>query len=234
MLTKRLAACAALVTPGGVVCDVGTDHAYLPAELLRRGQCTRAVATDIHAGPLEAAKRTLTEAGVLEQAELFLCDGLAQVQPEGITDVVIAGMGGETIIHILEDCPWRRQVHLILQPMTKIPDLRRWLAEQGFSWTEQAVQEGEKFYVVLSVFHSGTPGILSLLEQEVGCLDCSLRPHAAMPAGNSSVFRNWHSGCGRHSARRRSSGRRWRKPYRKNCRKRTGKEKHHADGKRGL
>lgn len=171
MLTKRLAACAALVTPGGVVCDVGTDHAYLPAELLRRGQCTRAVATDIHAGPLEAAKRTLTEAGVLEQAELFLCDGLAQVQPEGITDVVIAGMGGETIIHILEDCPWRRQVHLILQPMTKIPDLRRWLAEQGFSWTEQAVQEGEKFYVVLSVFHSGTPGILSLLEQEVGCLD---------------------------------------------------------------
>ena len=82
MLTKRLAACAALVTPGGVVCDVGTDHAYLPAELLRRGQCTRAVATDIHAGPLEAAKRTLTEAGVLEQAELFLCDGLAQVQPD--------------------------------------------------------------------------------------------------------------------------------------------------------
>ena len=28
MLTKRLAACAALVTPGGVVCDVGTDHAH--------------------------------------------------------------------------------------------------------------------------------------------------------------------------------------------------------------
>ena len=35
MLTKRLAACAAQVTPAGVVCDVGTDHAYLPAELLQ-------------------------------------------------------------------------------------------------------------------------------------------------------------------------------------------------------
>ena len=130
MLTKRLAACAAQVTPAGVVCDVGTDHAYLPAELLQSGRCTRAVATDIHAGPLEAARRTLTEAGVLEQAELFLCDGLEQVQPAGITDVVIAGMGGETIVHILENCPWRRQVHLILQPMTKIPDLRLWLAQQ--------------------------------------------------------------------------------------------------------
>ena len=59
MLTKRLAACAALVTEGGVVCDVGTDHAYLPAELLRQNRCPRAVVTDIHAGPLEAARRTL-------------------------------------------------------------------------------------------------------------------------------------------------------------------------------
>ena len=171
MLTKRLAACAAQVTPAGVVCDVGTDHAYLPAELLQSGRCTRAVATDIHAGPLEAARRTLTEAGVLEQAELFLCDGLEQVQPAGITDVVIAGMGGETIVHILENCPWRRQVHLILQPMTKIPDLRLWLAQQGFGWSEQVVQEGEKFYVILSARHTGTVRTLSPLEQESGCGD---------------------------------------------------------------
>ena len=90
MLTKRLAACAAQVTPAGVVCDVGTDHAYLPAELLQSGRCTRAVATDIHAGPLEAARRTLTEAGVLEQAELFLCDGLEQVQPAGLSLIHIS------------------------------------------------------------------------------------------------------------------------------------------------
>ena len=171
MLTKRLAACAAQVTPAGVVCDVGTDHAYLPAELLQSGRCTRAVATDIHAGPLEAARRTLTEAGVLEQAELFLCDGLEQVQPAGITDVVIAGMGGETIVHILENCPWRRQVHLILQPMTTIPDLRLWLAQQGFGWSEQVVQEGKKFYVILSARHTGTVRTLSPLEQEIGFVD---------------------------------------------------------------
>ena len=82
MLTKRLAACAALVTEGGVVCDVGTDHAYLPAELLRQNRCPRAVVTDIHAGPLEAARRTLTETGVLARAEVLLCDGLEQVLPE--------------------------------------------------------------------------------------------------------------------------------------------------------
>ena len=157
MLTKRLAACAALVTPGGVVCDVGTDHAYLPAELLRRGQCTRAVATDIHAGPLEAAKRTLTEAGVLEQAELFLCDGLAQVQPEGITDVVIAGMGGELIARLLEKCPWvKNGVNLVLQPMTKWDVLRKWLYANGFEVKKElACTEGQFAYSVMQAVYTG-------------------------------------------------------------------------------
>lgn len=171
MLTKRLAACAALVTKGGVICDVGTDHAYLPAELLKNNTCFRAVVTDIHAGPLEAARRTLTEAGVLSRVELLLCDGLEGVQPPGITDVVIAGMGGETIVHILEQCSWRKHVHLILQPMTKIPTLRQWLAMHGFSQTEQIVVEGAKFYVVLDVHYTGGSRSLSPLEAEMGCLD---------------------------------------------------------------
>ncbi len=171
MLTNRLAACAALVSSGGVVCDVGTDHAYLPAYLLRQGICTRAVATDIHEGPLEAARRTLTEAGVLERAELLLCDGLRAVRPDGITDVVVAGMGGETIVHILEDCPWKQQVQLILQPMTKAALLRQWMAEHGFGgWQETIAAEGERYYNILCARYTGKNAVLSELEREVGCL----------------------------------------------------------------
>ena len=36
MLNQRLQACAAWITDGKTVCDVGTDHAYLAAELLRK------------------------------------------------------------------------------------------------------------------------------------------------------------------------------------------------------
>ena len=144
----------------------------------------RAVVTDIHAGPLEAARRTLTETGVLARAELLLCDGLEQVLPEGITDVVVAGMGGETIVHILENCPWRAQVHLILQPMTKLPVLRQWLAKNGFDWTEQVVSEGGKFYVVLDVRSAAVPQPLTLLEQEVGRIDWQERVPAPTPAGS--------------------------------------------------
>ena len=158
MLTKRLAACAAQVTPAGVVCDVGTDHAYLPAELLQSGRCTRAVATDIHAGPLEAARRTLTEAGVLEQAELFLCDGLEQVQPAGITDVVIAGMGGETIADIIAAAPWLQSpsYQLVLQPMSCTDRLRRYLDQNGFEiLRETAVYSQTRIYTVLHAEFTG-------------------------------------------------------------------------------
>lgn len=125
-------------------------------------------------------------------------------------------------------------MHLILQPMTKIPDLRRWLAEQGFSWTEQAVQEGEKFYVVLSVFHSGTPGILSLLEQEVGCLDWQSQTARRYAGWKQQRFQKLAQQL---RQAQRPEAEQWEtlaETIQKNCRKRTGKEKHHADGKRGL
>ncbi len=177
MLTKRLSACAERVTKGSVICDVGTDHAYLPTWLLQKKICPYAVLTDIHAGPLEAARRTLEEAGVLEQATLFLCDGLAQVSPNSVDEIVIAGMGGEMMVHILEEAPWVNQKHLILQPMTKSSSLRQWLAQMGFAWTETiACEQGHaaaRFYSVLDIVYTGVPWTLSELEREVGLVDWS-------------------------------------------------------------
>lgn len=56
-LGPRLALCAALVREGSPLCDVGTDHAYLPIWLLKTGKTPRALACDINPGPLEAARR---------------------------------------------------------------------------------------------------------------------------------------------------------------------------------
>ena len=38
--------------------------------------------------------------------DLRLCDGLRGIAPHEADTVVIAGMGGETIIQILTDSPW--------------------------------------------------------------------------------------------------------------------------------
>ena len=61
MLNQRLQACAAWITDGKTVCDVGTDHAYLAAELLRKERCQHVIASDIGEGPLQAARRLPTK-----------------------------------------------------------------------------------------------------------------------------------------------------------------------------
>ena len=67
-LGPRLALCAALVRQGGSLCDVGTDHAYLPIWLLKTGKISRALACDINPGPLEAARRDGEKYGVGESS----------------------------------------------------------------------------------------------------------------------------------------------------------------------
>ncbi|MDE6599627.1 MAG: class I SAM-dependent methyltransferase, partial [Oscillospiraceae bacterium] len=131
MLDKRLRLCADMVR-GKRVCDVGTDHAYLAAELLSEGRCETAVAADINEKPLAAARLTLEKAGVLDRAELILSDGLENIPESGITDIVIAGMGGELIAAILSRCGWLDGKNLILQPMSRADFLIKWLCENGF------------------------------------------------------------------------------------------------------
>ena len=55
ILDKRLSMCAEMVSGKGVVCDVGTDHAYLAAYLIQSGKCSRVIASDINDCPLKFA-----------------------------------------------------------------------------------------------------------------------------------------------------------------------------------
>jgi len=54
----RLLTVAKFVRQGAYFADIGTDHAYLPLFLLKKGIIERAVLSDINEGPLSTAKRT--------------------------------------------------------------------------------------------------------------------------------------------------------------------------------
>ncbi|MBQ7980627.1 MAG: Nif3-like dinuclear metal center hexameric protein [Oscillospiraceae bacterium] len=172
MLDKRLNLCAEFVK-GDRICDIGTDHAYLVAELLSSGRCSTAVAADINEGPLAAARATLEKAGVLDRAEVILSDGLKSVPESGITDIVIAGMGGELISRILEACDWLDGKNLILQPMTQAPHLIKWLYGNGFEIVEQrAVIDGRFCYTVINAVKTNAASIsVTPLFEQLGKLD---------------------------------------------------------------
>ena len=151
ILQPRLALLASLVTAGASIVDVGTDHGYLPVYLLRHGVIAHAVASDINALPLAHAKRTAAEYGVTRGVDFRLCAGLDAVSPHEVDTVVVAGMGGETIVEILKNAPWTREKTLLLQPMTKPEILRVWLTENGYVITrERLVRDKDTLYAVLT------------------------------------------------------------------------------------
>lgn len=181
MLTRRLAALYNFVAPGRVVADVGTDHGYLIAELVESGRCPRGYACDINPQPLEKARSWIRKKGLSDRITLLCCDGLCQVPMDQVQEVVIAGMGGELISHILSACPAlkREEVGLVLQPMSRAALLRRWLGENGFSLLkETALQENGFYYSVMRACYTGRRVSLSEAQARTGLLAGQTEPEA--------------------------------------------------------
>ena len=143
-MNKRLQHIISWISPEsrGVI-DVGTDHGYLPAELLKRGYRGRVVASDVNALPLQKARETAAEAGLEHKIVFLLCDGLTLCPKEQIDTIVIAGMSGETICHILDSAEWcmSERYTLLLQPMSHQEILRYWLINNGFLLEKEALVE---------------------------------------------------------------------------------------------
>lgn len=165
-LDRRLNLVASLVPHGMRLCDVGTDHAFVPIYLVGNGLNPSAIASDLRSGPLESARKNIQQAGLSDSIALCLSDGLDQIDGEQVDCVVIAGMGGILITQILSRAPWLKDPckHLVLQPMTDLPLVRAYLAREGFQiLKEGAATAGRHTYAALSAAYTGVcvrPGAL--------------------------------------------------------------------------
>ena len=150
-ISSRLLACANFVGRGNRVADIGCDHGYLSIHLLTNGIASSCIASDINEGPLQSAMRNARKFGVQSKIQFFLSDGVRNI-PRDFDDLVCAGMGADTMVHILESAPWLRDAkyRLILQCQSKTPMLRRYLSEKGWRIYEEAVlRDGKFLYTVM-------------------------------------------------------------------------------------
>ncbi len=152
-LDSRLSLCADFVRVGAKLADIGTDHAYLPVKLCLDGKINSAIAADINPEPLQRGRQTIEKYSVGDKVTTRLCDGLESISPDEVTDIVIAGMGADTIIGIISSAPWLKESskHLILQPMTKAERVVKYLYDNGFEIIKQkgCVAEGKPYCVML-------------------------------------------------------------------------------------
>lgn len=171
-LSKRLSLIATMINEGSSVCDVGTDHGYLPAFLYLSGRYKSVCATDINQKPLDSARKNLERLGA-QSVRLVLCDGLAGITRDDADTVIIAGMGGEVISGIISRADFLRDntVEIVMQPTTAAKELRLFLAQNGFAVEkETAISENGKIYSVMKARYTGETYSISAAQSVIGIL----------------------------------------------------------------
>ena len=155
MISKRLELVASFVPQGAVLLDVGSDHAYLPIELVKRGQIKSAIAGEVVEGPYQSAVKNVEAHGLKEKIQVRLANGLAAFEEaDQVSVITIAGMGGRLIATILKEGLEKlaNVERLILQPNNREDELRIWLQDHGFLIVAESIlEEAGKFYEILVV-----------------------------------------------------------------------------------
>ena len=158
-LSNRLIACCGYVAPGDRVADIGCDHGYLGIYLLKNGIASYVIAADVNPQPLDSARQNAGKFGVSSKMDFILSDGVEKL-PRDFDCMVCAGMGGDTMIHILGSAPWLKdgRYRLVLQCQSKRPLLRRWLRQEGYRIARETLAKDGKFvYSVMDVTYDPAP-----------------------------------------------------------------------------
>lgn len=154
-LSKRLEKVAQYVRKGDRLLDIGSDHAYLPCELIENEVISYAIAGEVVKGPFERSKEEVSRRQLEELVDVRLGSGLDVIrQADQMTTVSICGMGGKLIQQILEDGQAKGKLEgielLLLQPNVDEPAVRQWLDENGYRISnEDIVEENKKLYEVI-------------------------------------------------------------------------------------
>lgn len=148
-LSKRMQRVADMVESDSVA-DVGCDHAYVAMWLANKGK--KVIAMDVKQGPLDIARHNVSAANLGALVEVRMSDGLTALSDNEVSAAVIAGMGGELIIRILD--AGRRHldngISLVLQPQSEVHKVREYLLTNSYTISDEAmVYEDGKYYSII-------------------------------------------------------------------------------------
>lgn len=150
-LSQRLLAVCHFVTQKRVA-DIGTDHAYVPIYLHKKGIAKKIIACDINEKPLQKAQQNIMSHCAQNVITTRLGSGLQPLQPNEVDSIILSGMGGMLIIELLEQSKniLETTKELVLCPHLDVPAVRKYLHNIGFCIAdEKMILEDTIFYTVL-------------------------------------------------------------------------------------
>ncbi len=156
-LNKRLKCASSFVEKGARVADIGCDHAYLPIYLIKENMAKEVIACDINEGPCDTARENIRQNGLDGVIKVKRTDGLKGLEEFAPDNIVICGMGGDLIYRIVSESEYTREKRplLILQPMTKVSELRSSILESGYNIEKEALVYDDRLYEIIVCRYDG-------------------------------------------------------------------------------
>lgn len=166
---KRLLDIINLIDENKNIIDIGTDHGLVPLYLAKNGISKNILATDISEKSLEKLRTALTD----ELSTIIstrVTDGFKGIEKKENQVAIIAGMGANTIIDIIEDSLGfvENLDYLILASNINTEKLRIYLNDRNFRIINDFLSfENGKYYDIIKASY-GKTSKLSLAETYYG------------------------------------------------------------------
>ena len=167
-ISKRLKIIHDMV-PKSVVADIGSDHGKLMIALLQSETISKGYAVENKEGPFERLKNSLTINGVIDRVTPLFSDGIKDL-PKDVKTVVIAGMGGLSIVNILKKHQEKLKYveTIIVDAHSAVPTVRKEICLLGYAIAdEKIIKEDNIFYEIIK-FIKAEKAIISDEDLEFG------------------------------------------------------------------
>ncbi|NMM61924.1 SAM-dependent methyltransferase [Clostridium sp. P21] len=170
-LSLRLKTIASMVDRCNCTADIGTDHGYVPIELIKSGTCSKVIASDINKGPVKKANLNVILEDLQDKIECRLGPGLNTIKAHEVQGIIIAGMGGNLIRDIIEEGldVFKECEFSILQPVQNPEILREYIYKSGYNIIDEELCIDEnKFYEIIKIKYDNKVGKIDSIFYEVG------------------------------------------------------------------
>ena len=146
MISKRLKEIAKYTSVYNLLLDVGSDHGLLPIYALKNKYVNEAIASDINSKPLIIAKENFAKYNL--DIKTIIYDGIPKTNADVI---VIAGMGAELVISILEKTlnNAKNLKRLILAPNCDYDILRNYVKKSFKIVDEDIIYDKNHYYEII-------------------------------------------------------------------------------------
>lgn len=167
-LSKRLQAIYNMV-PSGVAADVGSDHGKLIISLFEDGVISKGYAIENKKGPYNRLVKAINESGASSGVTPILSDGITEL-PSDVDIVIIAGMGGNNVVDILQKKPGKLKnvKTIIVDAHNAIPELRKKVLKMGYIIADEDIVEEKGVYYEIIKFIAGEACYLDDPDVEFG------------------------------------------------------------------